>query len=118
MFGPPTPAAVRRMRDIKFHEGHQPVVKKSKKPMPGIYMFRSFRHPLQSRVRVFIKVFKMMFTVNPLTGNVIGDFNRNKISLTTPETIKTKGKFKDSFNIYKFPFFLAKTSKVKTSKLW
>ena len=46
-----------------------------------------------------------MFTVNPLTGNIIGDFNTNKISLNTPETIKPKGKYKDTLKIFERPFF-------------
>ena len=35
LFGPPTPAAVRRMRNKKFYEGDTPSVRKSKKPLPG-----------------------------------------------------------------------------------
>merc|ERR1711988_841642 len=34
LFGPPTPAAVRRMRNKKFYEGDTPSVRKSKKPLP------------------------------------------------------------------------------------
>lgn len=36
LFGPPTPAAVKRMRIKKLHEGDPPVERKSKKPLPGI----------------------------------------------------------------------------------
>ena len=37
LFGPPTPAAVKRMRIKKLHEGDLPFVRKSKKPLPGIF---------------------------------------------------------------------------------
>ena len=36
LFGPPTPAAVRRMRNKKFYGDDIPNVRKSKKPLPGI----------------------------------------------------------------------------------
>ena len=35
LFGPPTPAAVRRMRNKKFYEGDIPKIRKSHKPLPG-----------------------------------------------------------------------------------
>ena len=35
LFGPPTPAAVRRMRNKKFYEGETPNIRKSNKPLPG-----------------------------------------------------------------------------------
>ena len=35
LFGPPTPAAVRRMRSKKFYGDDIPNVRKSKKPLPG-----------------------------------------------------------------------------------
>ena len=36
LFGPPTPAAVRRMRNKKFYGDDIPNVRKSKKPLPGM----------------------------------------------------------------------------------
>eukprot|EP00090_Calanus_glacialis_P041550 TRINITY_DN7350_c0_g1_i1.p1 TRINITY_DN7350_c0_g1~~TRINITY_DN7350_c0_g1_i1.p1 ORF type:complete len:164 (-),score=37.35 TRINITY_DN7350_c0_g1_i1:63-509(-) len=62
LFGPPTPAAVKRMRIKKLHEGDPPVVRKSKKPLP----------------------------VNPLTGSVIGDFNAPTSEPTEIMKIKAK----------------------------
>lgn len=38
LFGPPTPAAVRRMRNKKFYGDDIPNVRKSKKPLPGMTM--------------------------------------------------------------------------------
>ena len=35
LFGPPTPAAVRRMKNKKFYGDDIPSVRKSKKPLPG-----------------------------------------------------------------------------------
>ncbi len=37
LFGPPTPAAVRRMRNKKFYEGSETNMRKSNKPLPGEY---------------------------------------------------------------------------------
>merc|ERR1711874_811555 len=54
LFGPPTPAAVRRMRNKKFYEGETPHIRKSNKPLP----------------------------VNPLTGHTIGEFK--SLSVSTP----------------------------------
>ena len=36
LFGPPTPAAVRRMKNKKFYGDDIPSVRKSKKPLPGL----------------------------------------------------------------------------------
>ena len=36
LFGPPTPANVRRMKIKKMYENDQQLVRKTKKPLPGI----------------------------------------------------------------------------------
>merc|ERR1711997_1275662 len=55
LFGPPIPAAVRRMRNKKFYEGSEtPNMRKSNNPLP----------------------------VNPLTGHTIGEFK--SLSVSTP----------------------------------
>ena len=38
LFGPPTPAAVRRMKNKKFYGDDIPSVRKSKKPLPGLLL--------------------------------------------------------------------------------
>ena len=44
LFGPPTPAAVRRMRNKKFYEGDMPKVRKSHKPLPGEFYCLGAEH--------------------------------------------------------------------------
>jgi len=60
LFGPPTPAAVRRMKNQKFYGDVVNNIRKSKKPLP----------------------------VNPLTGHTIGDFKA--LSVSTPHLLSIR----------------------------
>eukprot|EP00090_Calanus_glacialis_P004293 TRINITY_DN13178_c0_g1_i1.p1 TRINITY_DN13178_c0_g1~~TRINITY_DN13178_c0_g1_i1.p1 ORF type:complete len:148 (-),score=44.01 TRINITY_DN13178_c0_g1_i1:55-498(-) len=73
LFGPPTPANVRRMKIKKMYENDQQLVRKSKKPLP----------------------------VDPLTGNIIGNFD-DGIASTSLNNQSVK----------------ERADKVKTRKLW
>ena len=56
LFGPPTPAAVRRMRNKKFYEGDIPNIRKSNKPLPGELCVFRFSCNLQGLTFIMLTV--------------------------------------------------------------
>ena len=75
-----------------MYENDQQLVRKSKKPLPGNwkFIFVSFKYPC--------------FVVDPLTGNIIGNFDAGIAS--TPlndQSVKGKKSFLDLFILHSVP---------------